>query len=106
MAINQVNQYLVSYDISEPKRLQRIHRVLKKQGLPIQYSVFSVVLTKARLLSLIEMLKYIIDEREDDIRCYSLPASINCSVLGQQFFPDDVLLFSQGVNRLIVMNSM
>ncbi len=102
MPINQVGQYLVIYDISEPKRLQRIHRVLKKTGLPIQYSVFSVVLTKARLLGLIELLKSIINEKEDDLRCYRLPDVINCTTLGKQFFPVDVLLFTQGVGRLII----
>ena len=101
MAVNKAVQYLISYDISDPKRLQRIHRVLKKQGLPVQYSVFSVVLTKVQLQRLLERLEEIMDERDDDLRCYSLPASVDCKTLGRQFFPADVWLFSHGVSRLI-----
>jgi len=100
MAINQVSQYLISYDISEPKRLQRVHRRLKKQGLPVQYSVFSVVLSQLQLIQLLDAIKLLLDEREDDVRCYRLPSSIDCITLGKQFFPDDVLLFTKGVSRL------
>ena len=100
MPLNQVSQYLIVYDISEPKRLQRVHRRLKKQGLPIQYSVFSVVLSRVQLMRLLDVIKPLLDEREDDLRCYSLPSSIDCITLGKQFFPDDVLLFTQGVSRL------
>lgn len=102
MAINQVSQYLIAYDIAESKRLQRVHRQLKKQGLPVQYSVFSVVLSQVQLIRLLDVIKQLIDEKEDDLRCYSLPGSIDCITLGKQFFPDDVLLFTQGVSRLII----
>ena len=100
MPINQVSQYLIVYDISEPKRLQRVHRRLKKQGLPVQYSVFSVVLSHVQLLRLLDLIRLLIDEKEDDVRCYRLPSSIDCLTLGRQFFPDDILLFTQGVSRL------
>jgi CRISPR-associated protein Cas2 len=36
--------YLVCYDIREPKRLRRVHRVCKGYGEPWQYSVFFCVL--------------------------------------------------------------
>ena len=102
MAMNQKKQYLVAYDICEPKRLQRVHRMLKKKGLPVQYSVFSVVLSAVQVERLMDLIDAIIDEREDDLRCYSLPGTIHCITLGQQFFPDDVLLFSHGVSRLVI----
>ncbi len=102
MPVNKIGQYLVIYDIGDPKRLQRIHRVLKKQGLPIQFSVFSVLLTKSQLSRLMQQLEDIMDLQEDDLRCYGLPNAIQCTNLGQQFFPEDVLLFSKGVNRLMV----
>ncbi len=100
MAVYQYGQYLLVYDISDPKRLQRVHRVLKKSGYPVQYSVFSLILNEPALVRLIERLECLIDIKKDDIRCYRLPAKICYSSLGQQFFPDDVMLFSQGVNRL------
>lgn len=31
--------HLVCYDIRDPKRLLRVHRFLRSQGFPLQYSV-------------------------------------------------------------------
>ena len=33
-------QYLIGYDISDPKRLQRIYRKMTHYATPIQYSIF------------------------------------------------------------------
>ena len=37
MADNQAGLYLIAYDIADPKRLSRVHRALKREGLPVQY---------------------------------------------------------------------
>ena len=102
MASGKPVLFLISYDIADPKRLSRIHRVLKKQGLPLQYSVFTVSLTQRQLQQLLQRFKRIIDHKEDDIRCYALPAKIECRMIGEQVFPDDVLLFSAGLNHLFL----
>ncbi len=102
MPARQQVQYLVIYDICEPRRLQRVHRFLKKSGLPVQYSVFLVIMTKQRLLSLLAGIESLIDDRDDDVRCYALPSRVECRVLGKQFFPQDVMLFSNGMSRLLL----
>lgn len=33
-------RYLACYDIRDPKRLRRVHRLMKSYGYPVQYSVF------------------------------------------------------------------
>lgn len=33
-------RYLACYDIRDPKRLRRIHKMMKGYGYPLQYSVF------------------------------------------------------------------
>ncbi len=101
MADSQSNLYLMAYDIADPKRLARIHRVLKQQGLPVQYSVFTVVLKRKALLRLLERINALINQREDDVRCYRLPENSAADMLGQQYFPDDVMLFTGGVNRML-----
>jgi CRISPR-associated protein Cas2 len=101
MADSQQGLYLVAYDIADPKRLARVHRVLKQQGLPVQYSVFTVVLKRKALLRLLERISALIKQREDDVRCYRLPESDAVNALGQQYFPDDVMLFTGGVNRIL-----
>lgn len=100
MADSQIGLYLIAYDIANPKRLSRVHRVLKKQGLPVQYSVFTVVIKRKALLRLLEAISELIHPAQDDIRCYRLPERADIKTLGRQFFPEDVMLFTGGINRL------
>jgi CRISPR-associated protein Cas2 len=101
MADHQQGLYLIAYDIADPKRLARLHRFLKKQGLPLQYSVFTVVLKRKALLNLLKQIERFIHLKQDDVRCYRLPTNVKVSVLGRQYFPEDVLLFNQGVNLML-----
>jgi CRISPR-associated protein Cas2 len=41
--------YLVMYDVREPKRLKRVHKILREWGEPLQYSVFNVRATKREM---------------------------------------------------------
>ncbi len=100
MADGENGLYLIAYDIANPKRLSRVHRVLKKQGLPVQYSVFTVVIKRKALLRLLDAINRLIQPAEDDVRCYRLPESTEIKTLGRQFFPDDVMLFTDGINRM------
>jgi CRISPR-associated protein Cas2 len=34
--------YLLAYDVSDPKRLRKVHKTLTAWGKPVQYSVFRV----------------------------------------------------------------
>ena len=102
MADSDNGLYLIAYDIANPKRLSRVHKTLKKQGLPVQYSVFTVVMKRKALLRLLESLNALIKTAEDDIRCYRLPERTDIKTLGRQFFPEDVMLFTDGINRLLV----
>jgi len=93
--------FLICYDIADPKRLGRVHRYLKKQGLPVQYSVFTTESKRPQLEKLLAGIKSIINQREDDVRCYTLPDNLEFVGLGRQIFPDGVMLFSaSGGNRL------
>ncbi|QWF71546.1 CRISPR-associated endonuclease Cas2 [Methylomonas paludis] len=100
MADSEYGLYLIAYDIANPRRLGKVHRLLKKQGLPVQYSVFTVVMKRRRLLGLLDNIGSLIAVKEDDVRCYRLPSRAACVMLGRQYFPEDVLLFSRGVNLL------
>jgi len=74
--------YLVCYDISDPRRLARVFKLLKGKGLHIQYSVFHCSMTWQRLLELKEKLSWIIEEKEDDVRIYPLPSEEKLIVMG------------------------
>ena len=64
--------YLISYDIRDPKRLQRIHKFLKDYGKPIQKSVFECWLTQKELEEVISWLEDFIKRKEDRVRIYHL----------------------------------
>jgi CRISPR-associated protein Cas2 len=66
--------YLVTYDIRAPRRLQRVHRALSKVGYALQYSVFAVDLRDLERARLVGRLRRLIDETEDDVRFYLVPA--------------------------------
>ncbi|SJM95769.1 CRISPR-associated endoribonuclease Cas2 [Crenothrix polyspora] len=101
MADQQAGLYMIAYDIANPKRLVRIHRYLKKQGLPLQYSVFTLVIKRKALLRLLQGLDKLMNKREDDIRCYRLFSQTSAETLGRQMFPKDVMLFSHGMSQLL-----
>ena len=101
MADSKASSFLICYDIADPKRLLRVHRCLKAQGLPLQYSVFTADLKRQQVEALLRRITALIDPREDDVRCYTLPAAVELDLLGRQIFPEDVMLFScAGINRL------
>jgi CRISPR-associated protein Cas2 len=100
MAIHQARLCLVCYDIADPKRLLRVHRYLRRAGVPMQYSVFTLRLTQKQQSGLLRGLKGIIDEGEDDVRIYPLPDNGERSSLGRQLFPEDVLLIEGGAQML------
>jgi len=62
--------YMLCYDICSPKRLGRIHRLLKKQGIAAQRSVFFVQSTQKQMDCLLDQIAREIKPREDDIRAY------------------------------------
>lgn len=92
MADSLPRSYIVAYDIANPKRLGRVHRLMVKRGIPLQYSVFLVHGNKRRLRDLMTELAGVIDERRDDIRAYPLPRHPEYTHLGRQLFPDGIML--------------
>ncbi|RMF21205.1 MAG: CRISPR-associated endonuclease Cas2 [Deltaproteobacteria bacterium] len=75
--------YLIAYDITDPKRLRRIHRFMRRRAIPLQYSVFIASLTPGRLDELLLGAGRLIDELHDDVRCYALPTVTEVLALGR-----------------------
>lgn len=88
MAQNQAARWLITYDIAHPRRLARVFKRLKKAGVPVQYSVFSVEGSAALVGTLMAELAGMIDKREDDVRAYRLPAEGWQTTLGASILPD------------------
>lgn len=75
--------YLISYDVKDDRRLQRIHRYLKGKGIHLQKSVFYCVFNKEDLKKTISGLSSLMDPNEDDIRFYPVLVDFEVISLGQ-----------------------
>ena len=60
-------RYIVSYDISDEKRLRLIFKVMRDFGDHIQYSVFFCELNHVERIRMEMRIKDVINEREDQI---------------------------------------
>lgn len=59
--------YLVGYDIADPKRLRKVAKVMSAFGARIQYSFFHCYISNAQKKRLKERIKRIVDEDEDQV---------------------------------------
>jgi CRISPR-associated protein Cas2 len=74
-------RYLVSYDISHPKRLRKVARTLEGFGVRLQYSVFECPLDAVRLAKLQAELEPLINHDEDQVLFVSLGPSATDATL-------------------------
>lgn len=65
-------RYLAAYDIRDPKRLRRVHKMMKAFGWPMQYSVFICDLDHLELVELRLAISNAIDHAEDAIALIDL----------------------------------
>lgn len=95
MALNTPRSWLITYDIANPKRLARLHRFLRKQATPVQYSVFYYEGSAAQMGRLMQQVEGYIKAEADDVRAYQLPERLNIATLGRGTLPDGALLSSE-----------
>lgn len=57
--------YLVCYDVSDEKRLRRVHKAMLGYGDPLQYSVFRCVLSAKEKAIMVAHLAELLHLRED-----------------------------------------
>lgn len=83
MALTQKRSWIIAYDISDPKRLGRVYRLMCKRAIPQQRSVFRATLTTNEARKLLRELAALVDEHADDVRMYPLPATPEIIRLGK-----------------------
>jgi len=81
-------RFLVCYDISHPKRLRQVAKILEGYGNRLQFSVFECPLDKQRLAELKSELLGIVHHEEDQILFVSL---------GQETSDDNVVIEALGL---------
>ncbi|HMO50091.1 MAG TPA: CRISPR-associated endonuclease Cas2 [Kiritimatiellia bacterium] len=65
--------YLVAYDISNARRLQKVAKLMTHYGVRAQKSVFECALPDPRREEMEKKLKILLDEEEDQVRIYAVP---------------------------------
>jgi CRISPR-associated protein Cas2 len=66
-------KYLICYDVRDPARLRRVHRIVRDFAAPVQFSVFEAELRPEELENLLQSLTELIDLDQDRIGIYPLP---------------------------------
>jgi CRISPR-associated protein Cas2 len=81
---------IVAYDIAEPKRLNRVAKVLKDYGLRVQKSIFEVRVDGARFSEMKVRVEKVIDASEDGVKYFPLceKCAGTLEIIGQGVFVD------------------
>jgi CRISPR-associated protein Cas2 len=83
------NLFLVTYDIMDPKRWQKVHKAMKGFGEPMQYSVFACELSGQQRVLMVTALEKAIQADTDRVIIVDLgpaegKASDRVTFLGRQ----------------------
>lgn len=84
-------KWLIAYDITRPKRLQKVHRCLCNHALPLQNSVFLLRGSQADFERCQAQLLPLIDLKEDNLRIYSLSEHTVITHFGPPPLPEGVV---------------
>ena len=68
-------KYLITYDIRDHKRWNKVFRLLKKKGLNVQLSCFEVEVEGGQLEGLIDEIIELIDSLEDKVYFFPISAA-------------------------------
>jgi CRISPR-associated protein Cas2 len=93
-------RWLLAHDIADPKRLQKVWRLMRKEGLPLQYSVYLLHGDRQRVQQLLDQLALLIDNKADDLRVYPLGENTRLWGLGTQFNEGGNALTDEVIDRL------
>ncbi len=101
MSWSEHRAWLICYDITSPRRIQRVHHFLRSKCFWVQYSAFAAWLTEREMQRLLAGLEMRIEAKEDDVRIYPIPANCETIAMGSRLMPTGVLLPDQQLLRML-----
>ena len=84
--------YLICYDIANPKRLGKVHRRAVNHAVFVQYSVYYLQGTRAALDIMLDELREVIDDSQDDVRAYMIAPLSESIQFGRSWIPDGIII--------------
>lgn len=97
---SHAQRWLLAHDIRDKRRLQRVWRFLRQEGVRLQYSVYLLSGTRQHVENIIDRLRDLIDEAADDVRIYPLTENTRIWGLGTQFNDDGNTLCDAFLDKL------
>jgi CRISPR-associated protein Cas2 len=85
-----ITHAIIAYDITCPRRLQKVYRKLCGHAMRLQYSVFYFTGTQTQYQACLNDIVPLIDEANDDLRAYPLPANGYQWRLGKATLPEGI----------------
>lgn len=85
-----MNDWVIGYDIANPKRLAKVYRRMCAHATPLEYSVFLLVGGERAKESCLAEVEKLINRKEDDVRCYPLPARGYQTRIGRASLPEGI----------------
>jgi len=81
---------IVAYDIAEPRRLNKVAKVLKDYGTRVQKSIFEVSVDKRTFIEMKSRIEKRIEESEDGVKYFPLceKCAGTVEIIGQGVFVD------------------
>ena len=98
-------RWILAHDIRDPKRLRKVWRYLRKEGVRLQYSIYMISGTRKKMQEILDQLAEFIDEKADDIRVYPIGENTRIWGLGLQFSDGGNILCDEVIDKLRVHNS-
>ena len=85
-----MNIYLIGYDVSDKKRLVKVHNCLTNHAIPLQRSVFLLWGTEANKDECLSDTIRLLDKHSDALCCYRLPMQGRKFFIGASPLPEGV----------------
>lgn len=85
-----MSDWVIGYDIANPRRLAKVYRRMCAHATPLEYSVFLLVGTEQAKRRCLEEVGGLIDRKQDDVRCYPLPGRGFQARIGRASLPEGI----------------
>lgn len=82
---------MIGYDISNPRRLQRVHREMCRHAAPLEYSIFLLVGSERDKDRCLGEIAELMELTDDDVRCYALPGRGFQGRIGRASLPEGIV---------------